>query len=383
MPSVTRAAQAAWGALFLVFGVALIRDTAHNGHDTGVFWQAGNAILVGDPVYWLGRDGAMAYKYPPWITPFFLPFAGVSLATGKWLWGVVEVLSLAAVFRWLQSRARANLHIIGVTGLAFWGIWVIHALDGQIALPMLALALWTFEAESASKSLVAGTLLVLALSTKIFTLLPLWEFRRDSRARKVAAASLAAAALLSLPVLRVTRDHSVPQLFRDWREAATSGLAQFGSGHVYGAHHNPGLTAVLFRAFPDLLSVPGAEIGIPAILALIFAILWSRRARTLAPRERWAGWLALTPVIHPLPWWHLFAFAYPAAVLALDRKRNPWLAGIGLALLALGSESALGLLGIVLETVAAKSLGTLLCLAALAQAGSTRTRSPSTPSGRT
>jgi hypothetical protein len=58
-----------------VGAVALVRDTGAQGQDFEVFWRSARALFTGVSVYDVARDGAMVFKYPPWVVPFFLPFA--------------------------------------------------------------------------------------------------------------------------------------------------------------------------------------------------------------------------------------------------------------------------------------------------------------------
>jgi hypothetical protein len=92
--------------------------------------------------------------------------------------------------------------------------------------------------------------------------------------------------------------------------------------------------------------------------------------------------LALVPAIHPLPWWHLFVFTYPVAVLAIDRSFRSTrkderkklaaraLACIGIFLIGAATQRFMGVFGMeltgnFLERTAGKSIGVLCCMGSL------------------
>jgi hypothetical protein len=70
----------------------------------------------------------MVYKYPPWTVPFFFPFSVLPLSMAKWVWGLLEVFSLGAVVSWVFWKAVCRSGVLVSTGVAFWGLWVVHAL---------------------------------------------------------------------------------------------------------------------------------------------------------------------------------------------------------------------------------------------------------------
>ena len=364
-------------AISAVGAVALIRDTAYNGHDCAVFWRAGRSLLAGEPLYSMTRDGPMVFKYPPWIAPAFVPLALVPLAAAKWVWGALELLSLALVIAWASRRARIRSDVLAGVTLAFWGLWAVHALDGQVVLPMLALALWGWEAGE-----VLGVAWV--LSAKIFSLVALPGLRPRPPAReggqeprgpgmprlaRRAAAGVLLFAALSAPALIAEPGWSPARLIAEWAEAASSGYREFGPEHVFG-RLNQGLPGLALRlAPPGWMGVRGADLALALAFSAGLGFAWFR----MKPREAraaWAGWLALVPVVHPLPWWHLFIFAYPAAALSAERalfapgapRGRRVASGAGIFLLTMATAKFLGPLGAWVELASVKSWGALLCL---------------------
>jgi len=340
----------------------------------------------------------MVFKYPPWILPFFLPFGLISLSLAKFCWGLIEVLSLVAVVQWLRIYGRCREATwVGVL-VSFWGLWAVHALDGQVALVVLAFALWAWVPQALERSWGRSLILVFALSTKIFTLFPLLSFLppyskgqgRASRKGVVRGLGVVGILLLfSVPALMAEPSGNPILFFRSWMDSATSGGALLTVEQIRG-RYNPSLTSLILR----LLRVPPdqswADVGLACFLAGLLGWVWKFVSRSLAPSEAWIGWLALAPVIHPLPWWHLFVFAFPLAVVSLDRGAEEWrrngslgavgFAVLGVALICVSTEKVLGSLGLFLEMACAKSWGVLLCGGVLAHVASQTAKVPKWPS---
>lgn len=339
------------------------------------------------------------FKYPPWILPFFIPFGLMSLGLAKLCWGLVEVLSLVAVVQWVRVRLQCREAIwVGVL-IFFWGLWAVHALDGQIALTLLAVALWAWVPDGFEKSWIRSFILVFTLSTKIFTLFPLLQNRPSKRLLSKVPGVLGVLLLFSLPALMTehpgnpisrlsswTEHSNNPfSLFSSWRDAATSGGTLLSTAQIRG-RYNPSLTSFILRLLQIPANQPWVDVTLACILGLVLGLVWKFASQNISRSEAWVGWLALAPVIHPLPWWHLFVFSFPLAVVSLDRswrelspnhtplgeclgrKRaltTTGIALIGIALICISTEKFLGPLGLFLEMACAKSWGVLLCAGAL------------------
>ncbi len=356
--------SAGHGVLFLavlLIAVGGVRNTIYNGHDFEVMWRAGRALWSGEPVYSVARDGAMVFKYPPWIAPFFAPWALLPLSWAKGLWGVLEVVSAAVVALWSHRQGAGWVGIASAL-LVWWGSWMAHTLDGQIALTMLALAL------VARRSPV---MIALSLSTKAHSALPwLWSHSPGRAVWGVAKVALLFL-LLSLPAAFVQEKSAPWRVFPAWVESAGSGAAGFSEEKVRG-HENSGFAPVGAR----VLGLPArggfAEAGLALFFGLILSAGWVRLSRHLPAAWRWAGLLALVPTYHPLPWNHLFLFAWPVFALALTNafaKRaalKPRALVAGAVFLVLASSNKLfGAWGEAFALSAAKSFAVLLILWAL------------------
>ncbi len=348
--------------LFLLGAIALVRHTRFQGQDFEVFYRSANAVLSGESAYDRVRDGAMVFKYPPWILPAFFPFAFLPLEAAKWAWGAVQVVSLVWVLVWLDRRG-VSARVLAVCTAAFWGIWAVHALDGQISLPLLAIALAAADQDRPIRSSFLGW----ALSAKVFGILAWVGSRARPRGVKPWALVVLTWLLASLPVLVVGAESSPWELLVKWRDAAQSGAGSLGFEKVFG-RENQGFPALIMRAFDLRDSVPWIELLSPLILAFTFGWWWNRKSRGLGLATHFAGWLALVCVFHPLAWFHQFVFAFPAAVLALDRasaagrKGATALAFIAILLIGVVTRRTLGEMGERLELAAIKSWGVLLSL---------------------
>ena len=349
-------------ALLLSFigGVALLRDTAYQGQDFEVCWKAVHHLLSGEPVYDLIRDGAMVYKYPPWIVTVFLPLGFLSVVTAKWIWGVIELLSLAYVVKWLLRRGYSK-RVTASVGFAFWGIWAVHFMDGQISLTILALILWAFD----RRQLTVG---IWALSSKVFSGFSLLGFPGFL---KVSPKQLLLIGLvlcgLSAPAVFVAPGHSPVSLFHSWSVAASSGGLLFDGEKVRG-RDNQGMPAMILRTLGIKAANTNADLLFFFICALGLGAYWGLRSKALNEDERWLGWIALSTVVHPLAWFHYFVLAFPLAVVSIDaamktKNRRMIITGlIALAMVALVTRKTLGYTGERMELYSIKSWGVLLFL---------------------
>ena len=342
-------------------GIALLRDTAYQGQDFEVCWKTAHHLLSGEPVYDLIRDGAMSFKYPPWIVPVFLPLGFLPLVAAKWIWGGIELLSLGYVIKWLLVRGYTPW-VVAVTTLSFWGIWAVHFMDAQITLPMLALGLWSFEAQS---FLIATW----TLSAKVFSLFSMFGFSKLKKQLDVKKCAIVGGVLLvlSAPAVFVAPGHSIQSMVRSWSQSASSGGLLFDGEKVRG-RDNQGMPALILRAIGIKAENTKADLFFSVLCALVLGAYWRMRSQQLSEDDRLIGWFALTAVIHPLAWFHFFVLAFPLAVVCLDgviktRDRRMVITGIiALAMVCLMTRRTLGYAGERLEFYSIKTWGVLLFL---------------------
>jgi hypothetical protein len=307
--------------VFSIGAVALMRDTFYQGNDFLVFFRTAQNLLRGELIYSVARDGAMVFKYPPWIAILVSPLGFFPEAAARILWGALEVGSLLYLIRW-WTRRGVRLWEQSVVLLFFWGIWAVHALDGQINLMMLAVILKASE----SQVLRAGLL----STTKIFSsiaFLP-WVRRKSYDAKKVAL--IIGSILMVIGVFQISNYRQNPvAILEGWAEAARSGGSSFDGEKIRG-RDNQGMPALALRieGVPARESAPDVYLG--AAFTLIaagtyFAFSKRRRAHSDTSEDfelMKAIALAMIPVVHPLAWFHLSVFSAPLAGLMLREARG-------------------------------------------------------------
>ncbi|MBS1958474.1 MAG: DUF2029 domain-containing protein [Bdellovibrionales bacterium] len=355
-----------WLALGAAF-VSLFRSTLGQATDFEVFWRVGQALRDHAPLYDVTREGGMVFKYPPWIATLFLPFGWIDFVTSKGLWALIELLSLLSVIWSLRRDFGVSELSLVVLFPLYWGIWVIHFLDGQVMLPVLAMFLF-FVSKPRLAEAMRGFIPIL-MSIKVFTLFPLlamWERFKGRRA-------IYAFAMFGLGLTGATAylsfQSDVPAMMHAWSDAAASGARYLDPGKTRGSK-NQSLVSYACR----LTNVPADDSRTEVILsALLFvaAFAFLRWRRTDRAQARFGDittidyifmFLALTPPFHPLPWHHLYVWTFPLAVYRFDRDYKRLFYWVAIALLTLSSDRGLPLLGIgdFLENNVGRAWGALL-----------------------
>lgn len=350
----------------LVLCFVLISRTLSRGDDFLVFYRVAQGFWEGKTPYDVSIYGNMVFKYPPWILPFFLPFGFLPVTLAKIAWGVVQALSLLFVIARLDGRYQIAPRLQTLFLLVFFGVIGIHGLVGQVTLSMLALAL---AIDPISASLSRFSWLAWAFSTKVLTLFPLVQGLRRKDLIRAAVFVLAIFSALSLPLLAKSYGFDVRALIGDWLHSMFSGTEAVNSVRIgFTTREAQGLPSLLLRK----LSLD--EANRTHLLACIFASFaavtgfWVWRSRKLSLADQWLGWVALTPVVQPLAWFHFYIFAYPLIVVGANRawiRRDIPVFSLYLAsafLIGAITEKTMGEVGLALEMWSVKSWGVLLAV---------------------
>ncbi len=368
-------------AVICVAAIALTRDTRYQGQDFEVVWRAGRALLGGNDPYAISIAPGMVFKYPPWILPLILPLAVPPVEVAKWIWGGIQVLSLLSVCVWLRREARCRIWLIGAVGAAFWGIWVVHALDGQIVIPVLAVSVWGWTLSRRGRFL-AGVAVILALSTKIFWLLALVGLKKRTGwtvQGALAAGTASVVAILLWVGVATATGRSIGETFSAWVDQAASGGAQLDPGKIRGVG-NQGLPAAAIRAFGAPAGSVTTDIAATSMIAL-FLLAWGLyTAQRTDDAGAWSIGLALAAAAHPLAWVHTYALAFPACALALERAIKergsgvwtwvrPALAGLSVGIVAFSTQKLFGSAGEALELGSARAWGCIVATGVIAGIG--------------
>lgn len=279
-------------------------DFVHS--DFELFWRSTRHYLAFEPQYSATLNPQHPYKYPPWSTALFVPFAILPLVVAGPLFRLALVGCLIALF--LRTRRAHGELPASLTLVGFWGIWTANLLPGQPNLYWMGLCLLAWGALPPFLRLFAP---FAALSGKIFHAFALFALPREFRTPRAWITALGAALLLSLPSILA---HGGPLELMAAYTAASQGGAAALSGGGYGL---PTLIADLFDA--PRTDLHARLYALPVVLALVFFVYRRARAALDSDQERFFALLALTVALHPLAYSYSFAFCYPFAVLVLAR----------------------------------------------------------------
>jgi hypothetical protein len=157
------------------------------------------------------------------------------------------------------------------------------------------------------------------------------------------------------------------QLYQDWMKAASSGGAELGAKVVRG-QNNHGLTTAVLRWLDVEATRVSWDMATAVILASGFGFLWQHYGKKLRLQERWAGWLAIGLITHPLAWHHSFVMAFPLCTFSLQeaiRSGRKWLifwALFGISCIGIFIPQVIGVDAVKpLEYLANKSWGAVIC----------------------
>lgn len=323
----------AWGALKRTY-----RDAENYAEDFHVYWKAAHTWLAGgDPYAFTAADLGFVFKYPPPILPLFLPLGALDWDTARRVWFGTEVFCVWYAMRWCV-RQGVPLRVAAFVACLFWWMFHAHFAAGQFTLVILLVSLWAWPADIQPQdpaSLKTGSgfregALAFILSAKVFSLLTLagiWRRYLRPGPWAWAATLVIASHLLLLAVSRAT-GHLAPGFagalqalegyYRGFMLAAASGGSELGAEIVRG-QGNHGFTALVLRTSGASSLSFAYDMTTSAALALLLGSIWRSASQDLTEAERWAGWIGIGLVVHPLAWHHSFVLAYPLCALAMAR----------------------------------------------------------------
>ncbi len=159
-------------------------------------------------------------------------------------------------------------------------------------------------------------------------------------------------------------------VFSDWfASAANTGQALGESASR--SWRNQSLSAAFLRLIQYTEKNVLLDLGLFIFLGSIIGYAWQRLSKNLNPMERWAGWIALGVVVHPLSWFHSFVLTFPLSALSLDRAittKNRYSIGLsllGIICICFVTYHSLGNIGNFAQIISIKSIGVLLTAAAI------------------
>lgn len=366
------------------FGLALIAAAAFyrlfsaaqgGSSDFAVFWRSAQAWWSGlDPYRIPAPEKGFVFKYPPATLPLFLPFAWIPLDASKLIWAALESFSLVYCIRWLMRHGVRRPVALWSAAL-YWYLWFEHYMYGQSTLLLTALGLWAMDASRRLRPMPAAVI-EYVFSLKVFTAyaLPGGGSRMLERATLARTALLTLIAHLALASMALRFGRGLGDEFRSlysgWVSNALSGAADLGPQVIRGAFNHGFTAAILRRVDPQALH-PGWDTPLSLLLAISLGAGWWRLSRALQFEEKWAGWLAIAVIAHPLAWQHSFVMGFPLSAYAIqgamDGKNRMLLALalLGTGLTALWVPQVVNEYAVPLEVWGSKSWGVLLCAIAL------------------
>ncbi len=237
---------------------------------------------------------------------------------------------------------------------------------------MLATALYCWNSSSIFVTKINKGLffLIFALSTKIFTLFSLLSLKWRKKSLIIILWIGLSFSFISIPAFWNEPRHSPIALLYSWNEAASSAGKALNPIEVRG-RRNPSLPGLILR----LAHVPPerskADVLTAFMICALVALIWRKLSANFSARTSWLSWLAITPAIHPLPWWHLYILTFPLAMIVVNQsikfknRKALFLATLSIFLIGCSTETFLGQIGVFLEITLAKTWGTLLLLHSL------------------
>ncbi|MCM0604796.1 MAG: DUF2029 domain-containing protein [Xanthomonadaceae bacterium] len=304
---------------WVLFSLALIFlffDTADNGHDFVVMYRAASSYLHHEPIYSIERDGGMVFKYPPWWIFCFIPYALFPLSVAKALWAATNVGSLVSIFFSLM-RLGFSFFSVSVSVMAFWGIWAVHFIDGQVEVLVLALVLFLLEKLNNNKLPKYAAGIVYLMSIKGPSILGAFGVFTKKNILKVGSIFFIVISTVTL-IASLTTTHGM-NIMSDWKDAASSGSQALEPGKAVLGRDNQGIPAMVHRVNGSFSAHALPELGVNGIVFVLGAVvaLYLFSGLSLIPRTFF--WLAAGVVLHPLAWFHLFVWCLPLTVYVVDR----------------------------------------------------------------
>lgn len=211
--------------IFLViFAVICVLRTGKHDLDYKVYHRTAELAAQGDASFYdFARDKNWAYRYGPSFPILILPLAELSEPTARWIWGVINVLTLLVGW-WLTEavvRKRFGQESIttGVRWLTLLMVldWVSrNAMQGNVNQVVYLCAIAGIWLNDRGRWLSAGTAVAIGATTKIFPGVIIGYFLLTRSYRAFWASVVACVLLLAVVPAAVLPFSSVPGLLQGW-----------------------------------------------------------------------------------------------------------------------------------------------------------------------
>ncbi len=308
----------------VVLLVALLNRIFHealrDSWDFLVYWNAARSWLFGtqSPYFISSSMNSFVLKYPPWIIPFFAPFALFPEGAAKFLWCLANLIGIGLAQYWLKLQG-ISFRLILVTTLLFWRFWIVHFNAGQLNLLLLGIVIFAVSSKNRKLRIPLIVLLFTAKIFSAFSLIGIYKKIANKKTLILATLLFSSSTLLVLTVMNLHGPTISPlQLFHDWFRASTSGGVELGE-RIVRSSYNVGFPALIMRVLSVKANQPWADILAAMGVGIILSLTWFHFSKPLKPAEQWLGWISLGVVVHPLAWHHSFAMIYPLFVIAANK----------------------------------------------------------------
>ena len=328
----------------LIFDVRIGRGMV----DFGVYRVAAGRALAAEPLY-REEDGHYKFKYLPAFAIVMAPFAGLEPQIAKALWFAMSVGLLAAFVRWSvyaladRRRSERTLMVLAVVLMAkFYG----HELTlGQSNILLGTVLVTALLAVEAGRPLVAGALFGLAVFVKPYAVILLpWAAVSCGLGAALVSGGVVLAGLL-LPVAMYGWTGNLDLLWAWYRTVTGSTASTLVGGDnislagMWGKWLGAGAPATILATVSGL-----------AMLGLVVAIWFRRRAVAAPDYLEVALLMLLVPLLSPQGWDYVLLLATPAVVCLVDRWGDLGPAWRGLV------AASLAAMGLTLYDVMGRSL---------------------------
>lgn len=146
-----------WGGIVLVVSIGAFFWSQSIGYgfnliDFGAYWEAGERVMAGEPVFAVGATTDDAtFRYSPWFAWAFAPLTLLPREAVEAGWSVLMLVSLVALlYPLLRLGFEGVLFAVFVGGMAALGVG-----SGNIGITMEALILWTIRGRYGPLSIAA------------------------------------------------------------------------------------------------------------------------------------------------------------------------------------------------------------------------------------
>lgn len=327
----------------------------HDNKDYKLWYQVGEDVRAGRPLYQPGENGEVLFMYPP--TAAVLLFAPLShlgptgfvaafiLATAAAWFGCLSLAVVLATGRWDGHPNWYYFLTYAATGSYVYDLFLL----GQVNLILLFHVLLAARLVQRRRPWPAGVLLGLAIAIKVFPLpiLVYWAARRQWVAILSAVLTVGLAVVV-LPGAVRGFDRTLDELGQ-WRHLMVgdqSGNTMAARSSIGFTRRNQSLVSVAHRLLRDVeagnVNTPGLRVnvadvapgtaqlvGLGGVCLLGLVLLVATRCRfaptPAAEGQEWAMVCTLVVLASPLSWTYFFCWLLPAwAVLLHEARFKPW-----------------------------------------------------------